>query len=286
MSSPAPTTKELLNRLASWKPSVRESAIEQAKQLEPDALLDLMQQGRKRLQRRRSHRWLFFLIYMFGGVIAAGFMGHDAFHRWKLIDRFIMPVVVWGLLFTGAPNLKASLVSVFEDMQDAAFVPHLLTLLASYGFADASKAQTALERLLPGMSRGQLDALTPLQRQAFLKPLVQSLKYSNRGKESEIHHTETILWTLEQIGGKREVGLVEQLAAIPIRTDMDRRIQQAAAECLPCLQIRAEEQRLQTTLLRASATAIGDTGNDLLRATVPALSTAPQEELLRATRRE
>ena len=207
MSSPAPTTKELLNRLASWNASVRQEAIEASRQLEPDALLDLIQ--------------------------------------------------------------------------------HLLTLLASCWNIDShdyQKAQAALERLLPRMSRGQLDALTPLQRQTLLKPLVQSLKYNNRGTQTIVYRVRIILRALEHIGGLRELPLVEQLAAIPIRTHMDQQLQQAAMECLPYLQIRAEEQRQQTTLLRPSAASV--TGDELLRATLPATPIMPDEQLLRATRQE
>ena len=222
-------------------------------------------------------------------VLLPDLWGGNAFHLWRSIDHVLFTIFLMTMLCTFVPRLQNSLTTVFEDMQDAAFVPHLLTLLDSYGFvadSDIRKAQDALERLLPRMSREQLDALTPLQRQTLLKPLAQSLKYTNRGTQTMVYRVRTILKALEQIGDQRELPLVEQLAAIEVRTHMDQQLQQAAAECLPYLQIRAEEQRQQTTLLRPSASASSVNSDVLLRATLPAVSAAPDEQLLRAARQE
>ncbi len=288
MSSPAPTTKELLNRLASWKPSVRESAIEQAKQLEPDALLALMQQGRRRLQRRQRFRWLIFGIYFFGGIIAAHILGREGLLIGKYIDRLVPFIIVFNIVALEMSHLNSSLIEVLEDVSEVVFIPHLVLLLSGNGYAfsrQVQQVQTTLTHIMLHLNREQADALTLSERQTLLKPLRQSLSADKRGKVL-VGYVVAMLKALEQIGDQREAGLVEQLAAIPIRTDTDRQIQQAAIECLPYLQIRAEEQRLQTTLLRPTATAASDTGNDLLRAAVPATSAAPPEQLLRATRQE
>lgn len=99
-----------------------------------------------------------------------------------------------------------------------------------------------------------------------------------------------ILRALEQVGGADAVPVVRQLAAknsvcnpSTPRKRWKQEIRQAAQECLPFLEQRAEEERLARTLLRA-ADASATTPDLLLRPVSTGDHAALAEQLLRAQR--
>lgn len=67
-----------------------------------------------------------------------------------------------------------------------------------------------------------------------------------------------ILKTLEQVGDDSSVPCVEKLAASRPRTASEIIVRQAAIDCLPFLQLRAQSNRESSVLLRASASARED----------------------------
>ena len=85
-----------------------------------------------------------------------------------------------------------------------------------------------------------------------------------------------VLRALEQAGDAEAIPAVERLNS-PV---WGRRIFQAANECLPFLQARADQHRLAQTLLRPSACSV-ETSDVLLRPAMGTTDGTPSEQLLR-----
>ena len=88
-----------------------------------------------------------------------------------------------------------------------------------------------------------------------------------------------ILQAFAQVGDSSALPIVEKLAREEAKTVDQRRIQEAAQECLPALRLRAQKERDPHTLLRATGSAGNDT-ETLLRAATTVQETPP-EQLLR-----
>lgn len=74
-----------------------------------------------------------------------------------------------------------------------------------------------------------------------------------------------ILQAVEQVSDSKALSLVERLTQREAVSAGEKRIQEAAKQCLPALQLRAEEQRSSQTLLRV-ADASTTSKDTLLRA--------------------
>jgi hypothetical protein len=85
------------------------------------------------------------------------------------------------------------------------------------------------------------------------------------------------LRALEQVGDETALPVVEKLA----KSAGDTQVRFAAQECLPFLQQRADQVRVEQTLLRASGP--GSSADVLLRPASNGAEAAPQQ-LLRASR--
>ena len=90
-----------------------------------------------------------------------------------------------------------------------------------------------------------------------------------------------ILKAYEQVGGAQDLLTVERLAQGKGYAKRNKEIREAAQDCLPYLQARADGQELRQTLLRASSES-GDNSGTLLRPAHAANITDPAQ-LLRAS---
>ena len=136
-------------------------------------------------------------------------------------------------------------------------------------------AMEALTRLLPQVNATDNVLRSPAQRGNLNRMLVL---------DNARHHTDflvSILKALEQIGDVSSVPYVQRLANAQPVSSRERRVCDAARECLPYLKTRSELNRSSQTLLRASsATATGT--DTLVRPVIVTTATDP-EELVRAS---
>lgn len=148
----------------------------------------------------------------------------------------------------------------------------------------------ALIPLLPQLKASDAALLNDSQRTKLLRilslpienPLYKDVRDLFRpAKNQAIEIRVSILQALEQVGDSKAIPFVAPLAKQEAKTDGERRIKEAAQECLPALKLRAEQQQTIQTLLRASqpSDALPDT---LLRAAAGHQDT-PSEQLVRAS---
>lgn len=178
-------------------------------------------------------------------------------------------------------------------------------LLDTHPLAPANHRQyiRLLTRLLPQMKASEAKQLTAKQRKELYKalPLSEGWEeyFTNARPKRQTFFSRllsrpdvdvvndeyvdlivALLGALEQIGDRAALPIVEQLAALPVSTPEGRRVQKAAQECLPALQLLVEERRTEEELLRP-AEAEEARANELLRASRSGTDTEPTE-LLRA----
>ncbi|MCW3055027.1 MAG: hypothetical protein JWN14_4197 [Chthonomonadales bacterium] len=147
----------------------------------------------------------------------------------------------------------------------------------------------ALIELLPRLQANDADLLNAEQRAR----LSSILSKSNIAKRSVTDHRAStqaiysrlisfrvaILQAFEHVGDSSALPIVEKLTRQEAKTVEQRRIQEAAQECLQALRLRVQQERDPKTLLRAAGSANTET-ETLLRAATNTQETPP-EQLLR-----
>jgi hypothetical protein len=150
-------------------------------------------------------------------------------------------------------------------------------------------AVRALNRLLPTLKASDGVVLTGAQRQRLTYYLSRGVENPLYKNTAEVFHPAdgqavdlrvAILKAFEQIGDSRSLSYVEKLAAGSGRTAGQRRVKQAAMDCLPFAQQLAAKDRESHSLLRPSGDGI-DTDQMLLRPASNAQASA-EDLLLRA----
>jgi hypothetical protein len=136
-------------------------------------------------------------------------------------------------------------------------------------------ARTALTRLLPQLRVSDAGLLNAKQRGC----LYRCLKMPNAMRHSAFLFA--LLKCLEQVGDEAAVPYVTRLAKSVALTRVQKRVRQAAEECLPFLTLRAEQMRHSQILLRPAGVD-GSTAAVLLRPAVGGTEADPQQ-LLRAS---
>ena len=136
-------------------------------------------------------------------------------------------------------------------------------------------ATSALSRLLPKVRASDKIFQTPQQRMNLNRML--TLKNARRHAGFLVD----LLKALEQIGDETSLPFVQQLASATPATAQQRRVCDAARECLPYLELRSDLSRDSQTLLRASS-ALNVNADHLVR---PASGggVTDKKELLRAS---
>ena len=203
-----------------------------------------------------------------------------------ILDQFtahnpLENIIVWVMLMSMGMGYLAKLRAkdAIHNINTLNIPQVVGALLDVYGIHDGfvlGDTRPALIQLLPRLQATDANLLTGSQRKQLYSKLSKSDRYFwyNRYWNAELKTA--ILRALEQIGDEKAVPVVEKVA----RTARNPQVRTAAQECLPFLQQRAEQARIEQTLLRAStSTASPDT---LLRPTVATTPTEPQQ-LLRAS---
>lgn len=151
-------------------------------------------------------------------------------------------------------------------------VGYLAEVLEWPDASSQSAASSALIRLLPRLRASDSHLLNPKQRMC----LYRRLSLGNARKDYDL--ILATLKALEQVGDMSALGYVQKLAQAQPLTAAQRRVVQAAQDCLPYLLKRAEANEGSQYLLRA-AHAIDASPETLLR---PASEqNVPQDDLLR-----
>ncbi len=148
--------------------------------------------------------------------------------------------------------------------------------------------QTAITRILPRLQASDAALLDEPARGLLNQQLAKGrMSLSEiwgvkREIEEQAAYDVAILKAWEQVGDERALPFVEKLASLSARSPAQKRVQQAAQECLPYLQTRADRQRTAQTLLRAAQPPV-EPGDILLRAATPHAAPVETEQLLRAS---
>ncbi len=149
-------------------------------------------------------------------------------------------------------------------------------------------AQDALISVLPRLQASDAALLNDAQRAKLChilslpveNPLFKDVRYLFQpARNSAIDIRIAILQAFEQVGDSKALSVVERLAKREAGSAGEKRIQEAANQCLPALQLRTEEQRSSQTLLRAADASSAAT-DTLLRATT-GTQDVQTEQLLR-----
>jgi len=135
-------------------------------------------------------------------------------------------------------------------------------------------AMLALTKLLPRVKASDNALFTPRQR----GNLHRMLTLSNTRQYDQC--LVAILQALQQIGDETALPYVEHLANAQPMSNRERRVCDAARDCLPFLRERASQTHSSQTLLRASSATA--TGNEMLVRPAIGVDRGDQEQLLRA----
>ena len=163
--------------------------------------------------------------------------------------------------------------------------------------------QRSLIQLLPQMQASDAVLLSDSNRDRLLKLLAIAPSdsgyrdltelFSRSALRREVDFRIAILKALEQVGGAKELAVVERLSRgqvmLPSTSKPQEELQLAAIECLPYLQARASGQRASEQLLRAASIPT-EKGAILLRAAKATDSfgnnAVEEQQLLRAAQQD
>lgn len=222
-------------------------------------------------------------------------------------DRFSLDLkICFALLFSVGGVLlyhlmrrsyrnKKSLSEYIKQGSDKSQVGSLIRALRVDSAEVKRHATLALIKLLPQMNASDASLFGDEERVILTRilsispydkgPRDLTELWSRAAEEREIALRVSILKALEQVGGEKELLSVARLAKVqpppPSMMRMPAVITEAAQQCLPYLQTRADEQLAGRQLLRASSSD-AVTAASLLRAVESSNEAAP-DQLLRAT---
>jgi len=280
--------EKLLCELDSRDKMRRQQAIDQARALPPEALLQLVDLERQSYtQKTRKAGALSLGVLMM--TVAVLYLCY-VFHIWDSPTAHALPVAVgagfaallWGIIGNRYQPIRAryALIQVLGTIQDLRFLDALFTLLRETE-DDSGRSivrqslRQALRRLAPQLLDPHQKVISTPEQNRALRMLLSS----SFTPYTDMELTLSILKTWEQIGDESVVPVVWRLANAPPATLKMARVRKAARECLSYVQLHVEEAKRTQTLLRPSA-APAET-SDLLHPADPAGISVP-EQLLRA----
>jgi hypothetical protein len=264
-----PAIPALRDLLKSDHLRVKEMAIAALREMQSDqaleALRDLVYQEVERL-RVEQRKWWFQKLGRYLLLIAISLWLQMQFR----VNVWIFWVVFGGFggleFIDRNAKIRQSAVDALTRSEDVRLIGVLAVCLQDQDPMVSYAAGQALKKLLRQVKASDKQYIRPREMDALIRAL--DLK--------DLPLTLAILKALEQIGDERALPKVEKLAV-----SSDPKIAEAARECLPFLQERAERARQAQTLLRPASAADAVPTADLLR---PAQNSVPQtdpSELLR-----
>jgi len=163
-------------------------------------------------------------------------------HR-PLVDPWLIGIaclfVFGGTVAMSGPHKDA--VKRLARLDDVRAIGPLVEALEMRDSAMRKRAEDALIRLLPRLRSADAELLGDAQRRILGRALVK-----HRNTELAV----AILMAFEQIGSAHDLPVVEKVVSGPADSMRERRIREAARECLLYLQERARRESMSQTLLR------------------------------------
>ena len=275
----APATTETIQMEAAQTEVVEATASTQA-------VADLLTQAQGRIRHRRKRNFAAFVACELLCFLTFPVIGMANAAQGESSTTLFYPLIFLMLAAAVAPMAWMMWRTVDVDLEtlaksgDVSAIPTLIdaiTLNASQKYR--KRVTRALTALLPRLKASDANLLTPRHRYTLNLMLGSCFQPHLRGVDEDF--TLAILKAYEQVGDAKAVPVVERIANHNPRNAGQRRIQQAAEECLPLLRANLGEVASTQTLLRASTrqTNMPDT---LLRP-VLASSSTPPAELLRVS---
>ncbi len=168
-----------------------------------------------------------------------------------------------GLVIFDKVYIRRGAITALENTDDIKFIGLFALFLNDKDNEIRSVAKKVLIRLLPKARASDAQYINKDEMQAIIDTL--------RKQKQDAGFMLALLRGLEQIGDERALANV---AALTDDSSVSPSVKLAARECLPYLQIRAEQAKQAQTLLRASS------GNETAPETLlrPAQGVAPNDE--------
>lgn len=197
---------------------------------------DAMQKIHRVKRRRRISTLSIFL-----GLIVSNILHH--YFEYRPADVMVLfQAALWlPAAFTFSINQRGRVVKNAANAADVTMIGGFIACLRDDAEIRAIAEQT-LQRLLPQVQASDKQYVSDVEMAILLKQL--------DGKNFSL--VIAILKALEQIGDARAIPKVERIVDAPFSPQYPTRVVEAAQECLPFLQQRAEQSRQASTLLRAS----------------------------------
>lgn len=181
-----------------------------------------------------------------------------------------------GETWAGASRAQMSAAQALASIADKRLIGVLIDMLAY----ERKAAVEALIRVLPTLQASDASQLNAHRRNALYFGL--DMQFMDEAKLTEDHATYVvaILKALEQVGDEKALARVEKLTELRAFSPAQKQVVQAAKDCRPFLQQRAEQAKIGGTLLRASC--VEEQPADHLLRPLEARLSEPPNELLRA----
>lgn len=256
------------------------------------AVTDLLTRAQGKIRLRRKKFWagmavsggMYLLVNILIGIVWQINAGHGDNSR-----SYLYPLTLLPLLLAAIPMAWMALVPIDVDLEelgrlgDVNAVPMLIdSINLNVTTKYRKRVSRALTILLPLLKASDANLLTPLRRYTLNIMLGSCFQPHLRGVDEDF--TLAILKAYEQVGDAKAVSVVKRIANHRPRNAGQRRIQEAAAECLPLLRANLGEVASTQTLLRAST--IQASTPDMLLRPASAASSTPSAELLRSAPNE
>lgn len=182
----------------------------------------------------------------------------------------IVSTLTGVMIVSNRINVRRSILSALQQTNDIKQIGLFALCINENDAGVRSIAKNALTRLLPKTQASDSQHLTSDEMQALIDAIRRQKDYPT--------FMLALLKGLEQIGDERALPNVEALTRDPY---IFPAVRQAAWDCLPYLQIRAEQAEQAQTLLRASSGSEISPGTLLRPAQGVSTSSNDAQELLR-----
>ena len=212
-----------------------------------EELLGILAEERRKSLKSRKNVKIILAVYtlFFCLLVLVAVVSHHNLSGFSGMGGFV--TVIAGMYAVSEKQRKG--VQALAAFEDVRAVPYLI---AGLGYKDQKSqvtAANALRGLLPRLQASDAALLTPEHHALLNRALKSDLELEKPGPA---RLRVAVLQALQQIGGVSSLPLVAEMAEGRGKAAGQPEVQSAAQECLPFLQLRAENQRLNHTLLRAS----------------------------------
>jgi HEAT repeat protein len=223
---------------------------------------------------RRRRNWYRFrrALLLLGFIYLL--VSHASSHSDWFFQPFLMVMVITGGFVDSSAYLRRNTVRALGATTDARLVGAFAACLSDRDRPVRNAAKDALKKLLPQVKASDKQYVAPAEMDTLIREL--------SGSDAQL--IIAILKAFEQIGDERALPEVEWLAMenADLDSDVPPEVRRAAQECLPFLQLRAEQAEQARTLLRASTPTDAAAPDTLLRPAQARADDTLPEQLLRA----